>query len=265
MGRDASPELAARLAELYDLGGEGGTGDLDFYRAMARRCGDPILELACGTGRVAIPLSQDGHRVTGLDASSAQLERARRRAADAVVAVDLVLGDMRDFALSEPFRLIIIPANSFLILAPEDRFAALARIREHLSSDGTFILDVFQPDPAVIAGAQGAVVQEWSRLDPATGNTVVKSSSSTADVDGVLFSIIYDDIDAHGVAKRYVRSARLHYLYRRELELLMSAAGFTIDALYGSWELGPLTPSSPKLIALARRRERGDAAERRRR
>ena len=217
MGFEATPSLAARLSELYDLGGDGGEGDLDFYRAMARRTGDPVLELGCGTGRVAIPLALDGHRVTGLDTSEAQLERAQRKAADAGVEPKFVVADMRDFALDEPFALIIVPANTFLLVAPDDRFAALARIREHLASDGLFILDVFQPDPSLIAGAQGAVVQEWSRRDPATGNLVVKSSSSDADVDGVTFSIIYDDIDGEGNARRYVRTTRLHYLYRREM------------------------------------------------
>jgi hypothetical protein len=113
---------------------------------------------------------------------------------------------------------------------------------------------------------QGAVVQLWSRRDPATGNTVVKSSASDADVDGVTFSNIYDDIDAEGRSRRYIRTTRLHYLYRREMELLLAACGFSVEALYGGWGLEPLTPDAPRLIALAKRRERGvNVAERRHR
>src|SRR5438094_2085987 len=265
MGVESDPAVAARLAELYELDYRDLSHDLDFYRAMAKRTGGPILELASGTGRVAIPLAQDGHRVIGLDASAAQLDLARRKAKDAKVEVDLVLGDMREFALAEPFRLIIVPFNSFLLLSYDDRFAALARAREHLTSDGVFVLDVFQPDPERIAAQQGAVVQEWSRVD-ASGKTVVKSSSSIADVDGMTFTNIYDELDGAGRLRRYVRTGRLHYLYRRELELLLAATGFTVDAVYGSYCLEPVDARSPRLIAVAKRRERGDqAAERRRR
>ena len=266
MGQETTPALAMRLAELYDLDVQDRTEDLDFYRAMARRTGGPILELACGTGRVAIPLALDGHRVVGLDASAAQLDLARRKAAEAKVKLELVVGDMRDFTLTEPFRLIAIPFTSFLVLRAEDRFAALARVREHLAADGLFVLDVFQPDPEKIAGMQGAVVHNWTREDPNTGATVMKTSSSVADVDGVTFNNIYEEIDVRGKSRRYVRTARLHYLYRRELELLLTASGLDIEAVYGSYGLEPATAASPRLIAVARRRERRDeVGERRRR
>jgi len=263
LGHPSDAATASRLSELYDLDVGDKSDDLDFYRAMAKRTGGPILELACGTGRVAIPLARDGHRVVGLDASAAQLARARTNATAANVAVELVPGDIRDFTLPEPFALVVIPFTSFLILTPEERPAALARIREHLAGDGLFVLDVFQPDPEKIAGADGAVVQLWTRTEPRTGNVVVKTVSSVADVDGVTFSSIYEDIDAGGASRRYARSARLHYLYRRELELLLESCSFTVDALYGDYDLSPVDPRSPRLIAVARRRERGERADRR--
>src|SRR5437867_7787222 len=263
LGHPSDAATASRLSELYDLDVGDKSDDLDFYRAMAKRTGGPILELACGTGRVAIPLARDGHRVVGLDASAAQLARARANAAAAGIAIELVPGDVRDFALPEPFALVIIPFTSFLILAPEDRRSALARIREHLAGDGIFVLDVFQPDPEKIAGADGAVVQLWTRTEPRTGNVVVKTVSSVADVEGVTFSSIYEDIDAGGTSRRYARSARLHYLYRGEIELLLDACGFTVDALYGDYDLSPVDPRSPRLIAVARRRERAEGVDRR--
>jgi ubiquinone/menaquinone biosynthesis C-methylase UbiE len=263
MGLAAEPALAARLAELYDLDCGEKADDIDFYRAMARRTGSPVLELACGTGRIAIPLAHDGHRVVGLDVSAAQLARAREKADAAGVALELVRGDMRDFTLPEPFALVIVPFTSFLILAPEDRRAALARVREHLARGGLFVLDVFQPDPDRIAGTDGALVLEWTRTDPRTGNTVAKTSASIGDIDGVTFTFIYDDLDARGGAKRYASTARLHYVYRRELELLLAACGLEVEALYGDYDLTPVTSGSPRLIAFARRRERGDATDRR--
>lgn len=263
LGGEADPEVAARLTELYELSfGEKGD-DLDFFRSMARRTGGPILELGCGTGRVTIPLARDGHRVVGMDVSSAQLDVARRKAAAAGVNAEFILADMRDFALPEPFALVIIPFNTFLHAAPAERPAVLARVREHLSGNGVFVLDVFQPDPAIISAAQGALVLDWTRRDPSNGRTVSSSTASEADVDGVRFTIVYDETATDGTTRRYAHSATLHYLYRRELELLLPACGLTIDSMYGSYELDPVTPRSPKLLTVARRRERGEGRDRR--
>lgn len=260
-GTESDPDVATRLAAFYDLD-VGLAADVAFYRGLARRTGGPILELACGTGRVAVPLARDGHRVVGLDTSGAMLERAKRRAETARVSVELVSGDMRDFALPEAFALVLIPAASFLILPPAERPACLARAREHLAGDGLFVLDVFQPDPEVIAGKQGQVVHEWTKRDPETGHVVTKTSSSDADVEGVDFSFVYDEIDAAGIVRRFRGGTRLHYAYRRELELLLGASGFALQSLYGDYELGPVSPHSPRLLAVARRREREERERR---
>lgn len=263
VGREADPTVAARLSELYDLSFGDKDDDVGFFRSMAKRTGGPVLELGCGTGRLAIALAADGHRVVGLDSSAAQLALARTKAAAAGVKVELVLGDMRDFALPEPFKLIAIAFNTFLHLDERERRACLARVREHLAGDGLFALDVFQPDPDKISGAQGAVVQEWSRTDPRTGAIVTKTVASTADVDGVSFTVAFDEVDAASTVRRYTTSSRLHYVYRRELELLLPAAGFAVVAMYGDYELDAVTPASPKLLTIARRRERGELEDRR--
>ena len=265
IAREAAPETEARLAAFYDLDNRDKTDDIDFFRQLARRSGGPVLELAVGTGRVAIPLAKDGHRLVGLDISAARLARAREKAVAAGLALELMVGDMRDFALPEPFALILIAYNSFLFLDPNERAACLARVREHLARDGSFVLDVFQPDPDVIAGMQGALLHEWTRDDPETGKTILKSQSSVADVDGVRSQHVFDEVDAAGNVRRYVRAFQLHFLYRRELELLLTASGFTIEAMYGSYELDSVAARSPKLLAVARRRERGEAPERRHR
>lgn len=252
-GRPTQATLAERLAALYELDFGEKTDDLEFFRALARRTGGPILELACGSGRVALALSRDGHRVVGLDVSAAMLERARRKASEQKLAVELLQGDMREFRLRERFALAIIPAGSLLILDGEGQRACLARTREHLRDDGVLVVDVFQPNPEIIAAKQGDVVHEWTRQDPETGRTVMKLSTSHADVAGVDFSYVYDEIDETGVVRRFMSAARLHYLYRSELELLLQATGFTVEALYGSYELEPVTPHSPKLLAVARR------------
>ncbi len=264
-GAERDPSEAARLAALYDLDCaplEGGP-DVEWFGGLARRTGGPILELGCGTGRITVPVAQDGHHVVGLDRSAAMLERADRRARRASVDVRWVEGDMRAFSFNEAFALIFVAFNSFLMLGPDDRWACLARMREHLAPRGRVAIDVFQPDPEVIVGKDGGVVDEWERVDPESGRVVRKFSSSRANVDGVTQRIWYDETADDGAVRRIAGTTTLHYLYRREVDLLFAEAGFTIETLHGDYDGNPADARSRKLLVVAKRRERGQKRERR--
>jgi SAM-dependent methyltransferase len=265
-GAPRRPEDATRLAALYDLDTAPleGYADVEWFGGLARRTGGPVLELGCGTGRIAVPLAQDGHHLVGLDRSGAMLERAERRARRANVEVRWVEGDMRAFSFDESFALIFVAFNSFLMLKPDDRWACLARVREHLAPRGRFAIDVFQPDPNRIVGFEGGVLDEWEREDPETGRSVRKFSASRANVDGVSQRIWYDETDDDGVVHRVGGNTELHYLYRREAELLFSEAGFNVETMHGDYDGGPVDSSSRKLLVVAKRRERGSGRERRR-
>src|SRR5437762_8281256 len=93
------------------------TADVPFYVNLARQADGPLVELAIGNGRVAVPIAQaTGQRVIGIDSSPAMLDQARRRAAEAGVELDLRQGDMRDLALTEPAALIYCPFRALLHL-----------------------------------------------------------------------------------------------------------------------------------------------------
>ena len=253
-----------RLASLYDLDvPHGDYPAVDWFRGLARLTGGPVLELGVGTGRVAIPLAKDGHAVTGIDRSAAMLARAEKHARRARVSVRLVEADMRAFSIDQAFALIAIPFNTFLMLTPDERWACLARCREHLTAAGRLAIDVFQPDPEKIAGVDGGVREEWRRTDPETGQVVTKFSSTRSNVDATTFRWWFDVVDAGGVVRRIEREATLHYVYRREAELLLSAAGFQVETLHGDYDGRPAGPDTQKLLIVARRRERGTGRERR--
>ncbi len=192
------------------------------------------------------------------------LERAERRARRANVEVRWVEGDMRAFSFDESFALIFIAANTFLMLKPDDRWACLARVREHLAPRGRFAIDVFQPDPNLIAGMEGGVIDEWEREDPETGRLVRKFSSTRANVDGVTQRIWFEEIGDDGTVRRVGGTTTLHYLWRRETELLFSEAGFKVESLHGDYDGGPVDAASRKLLAVGKRKERGTGRERRR-
>ena len=266
LGAERESHEAARLAALYDVATaplEGGP-DVEWFRALARRTGGPILELGCGTGRIAVPIAQEGHHVVGLDRSAAMLERAERRARRANVEVRWVEGDMRAFSFDEAFALVFVAFNSFLMVDPNDRWACLARVREHLAPRGRVAIDVFQPNPEIVAGLDGGVIDEWERVDPETGRAVRKFSSSQANVDGVTQRFWHDETTDDGAVHRISGTMTLHYLYRRETELLFSEAGFIIETLHGDYDGNPADARSPKLLVVAKRRERGQDRERRR-
>jgi hypothetical protein len=170
---------------------------------------------------------------------------------------------MRSFSFSEAFALIAIPFNTFLMLTPDERWACLARVREHLSPTGLIAVDCFQPDPEHIVGRDGGVREEWTRRDPETGRDVTKFSSSRANVDQIDLRWWFEEVGDDGHVTRWQRETTLHYLYRRETELLYAAAGFDIEALHGDYDGSPAGGSSPKLLVVARRRERGAGRERR--
>ena len=264
-GAERDPAEAARLAALYDLELEPleGGPDVEWFAGLARRTGGPILELGCGTGRITVPIAQDGHHVVGLDHSGAMLERAERRARRANVDVRWVEGDMRAFSFNEAFALVFVALNSFLMLDPNDRWSCLARVREHLAPRGRVAIDVFQPDPEVVVGLDGGVMDEWERVDPESARAVRKFSSSRANVDGVTQRIWYEEIDDQGAVRRIGGTTTLHYLYRREAELLFSEAGFVIETLHGDYDGNPADAQSRKLPVVAKRKERGQGRERR--
>ena len=269
-GAPATPEEDARSAAYYDL--QYGFGpddppwaDVDWFRSIASGGSGPVLELGCGSGRIAVALARDGHSVVGLDRSKAMLARAAERAAGAGVQLELVQNDLCDFALGRRFTLAIVPFNTFLMVAPADRRACLSRIREHLAPEGLVALDVFQPDPERIAGVDGGVVEEGSAVDPRTGERLTFFTSTRATVDRTVHTLRVDAVGTDGIVHRHERVLTLHFLYRHEAELLLEGAGFEILSLHGDGEGTTADEHSPRLLIVARRRERGEPPGERRR
>lgn len=101
----------------YEEWSAGMTADVAFYVALALEADGPLVELAVGNGRVAIPVAQaTGRRVIGIDSSPAMLDQARDRAAKAAVELELIEGDMRSFTLDKPAALVYCPFRALLHL-----------------------------------------------------------------------------------------------------------------------------------------------------
>src|SRR3954467_7287971 len=144
-------------ADRYDERSAGATADVQFYVALAREADGLLVELAVGTGRVAIPVAQaTGRSVVGIDSSPAMLAQARMRAIEAGVERDLRQGDVRDLEIEEPAALIYCPARSLLHLPTwADRRRCFERVAASLRPSGRFAWNALAFDHQIASAIDG--------------------------------------------------------------------------------------------------------------
>src|SRR4051794_26038231 len=152
-------------ADRYDDRSTGVAADVPFYVGLAREADGPLVELAVGTGRVAIPVAQaTGSRVVRIDSSPGMLAQARKRAVEAGVELDLREGDIRELELEEPAGLIYCPARSLLHLPPwADRRRCFERVAASLLPHGRFAWNAFAFDHHIASAIEG------EHADPSPG------------------------------------------------------------------------------------------------
>jgi SAM-dependent methyltransferase len=133
------------------------TADIGFYVELARNADGPVVELAVGNGRVAVPVARAiGRPVIGIDSSPAMLEQARIRAAEDGVELELLEGDMRDLAIDQPAALIYCPFRALLHLPTwTDRRRTFERVASSLRPDGLFAWNAFAFDHQIAARLDG--------------------------------------------------------------------------------------------------------------
>jgi SAM-dependent methyltransferase len=248
------------LARYYDWEHARYDVDIPLYQDFARRTGGPILELACGSGRLMAPLLELGERVVGVDSSAPMLEQARRHlgAAGLLGRAALHEADVRTFALGERFRLAILGLDSFgLLLTVEDQLAALRQIRQHLTPSGLLILDLSNGNGRGAEPTDELVLQYEGR-DPASDLPLSKWTARSTDhgeqVDH--YTYFYDEVGLDRVVRRSTVRLDLRYFGRYELELLLRHADLVPEAFYGSYDLAPFAAGSERLIAVAARGDR---------
>jgi len=245
------------IVRFYDLFYGERDDDLPMYRDFALAAGGPLLELGCGTGRVLIPLAAEGQCITGLDVSAAMLAAAQAKvdAAGLRNRVNLVQADMRDFSLPARFALAYIPINTFMhCYDGGEQLACLRSIRRALQPGGRLVIDVFHPDLQALLESDGRLGSEGSVLDPATGHTIHRLYTRRLDLATQTQHMTYimDEIDAAGTVHRTLFPFRLRFVYRYEMEYLLRLAGYSLETVYGSYDLEPFESGSEKMIFVAR-------------
>jgi SAM-dependent methyltransferase len=206
-----------KIARLYDPWSRSVVEDVPFYVDEARRSGGPVLELAVGTGRIAVPIAASGIPVVGVDLSEGMLEVARERAQEAGAELDLRHGDMRDPPVEGTFPLVLVPFRSMLHMETDtDRRAVLRAIKRHLAPGGRLIFDVFAPAADDIADTHG----RWIEREPGIWER--------ADWNQQTRTLVLRVRDEHAESEM-----SLAWLSMPEWRTLLDEEGLEVEALYG--------------------------------
>jgi SAM-dependent methyltransferase len=254
----------ATAADLYDyVVPYRNRPDINFYVEAAVESGGPVLEVACGTGRVLIPTARAGVAITGLDASPSMLaicrERLEREAAEVRSRVQLVEADMRAFRLPQTFPLATIPFRPFQhLLTVEDQLACLECVRRHLTANGRLIVDLYNPSLDHLVKTEiGKETDEEPEFSTADGRRVIRRQRKAAEdrFNQVnRYELIYYVTHPDGHEERLVHAFRFRYIFRFEAEHLLARAGFRVEQLYSGFDKSPYGSQYPgDLIFVARK------------
>ena len=219
-------------ASVYDAWGGAMPDDVAHYLGLAREADGPIVELAVGTGRVAIPVVREtGKPLLGIDSSPAMLEIARERSAG--LPLELRLGDMRELELEEPAALIYVPGRSLLHLHGwQNKRRVFERVAASLRPGGRFAFNAFVFSHVVAA-----------RLD-----------GTTQDQNGVVHSLRYTPAESRiDITRDDGARLSLWWATREEWDGLIDVAGLEVEALHGGFEREPFTDESLEFVYVTRR------------
>ncbi len=224
-----------------------------FYVDLARQQAGAVLELACGTGQLTIPIALQGLPTIGLDQSSAMLNLAKSRASAARASVAFVRGDMRDFALRRHFNFIFVARNSLLhLLSAGDLVSTLTAVTRHLAPDGVFAFDIFNPDAKALARPGGVRFPVMEVTTTPFGQLRVEETHDYDPVTHVNRATWY--ISTADTPDAWIVPLVLRSIFPEELPPLISAAGLELIDRFGELSGAPFGPGSRVQVCLCRPR-----------
>jgi cyclopropane fatty-acyl-phospholipid synthase-like methyltransferase len=243
------------IAPFYDIEHAHFDEDVSLYINFAELCDGPLLELACGSGRLLVPLACKGYELTGVDSSRSMLDLARHALEQAGVAEQCTLAqeNMSTMRLGQKFSMAFIALGSFgHVCARQEQRQTLAVVRDHLTAGGTFILDISNSDARYMEQLSGQVLHQgtWKRAD-GTMLTHFISPASSPTKHLLELTHFYEEHRQGEAVQRTVTTTHLYLFEKNELELLLEEAGFAINDVFGDYELSPFVHDSPRMIFIA--------------
>jgi len=241
-------------AQRYDLVmGAYASGDvLNFYRQQVARYGEPVLELACGSGRLTIPLANEGVNITGIDISEQMLNLAKLKASKSGVSIRFIQGDIRSFDLGEKFKFIFIPAQSLSHLHTraeiEDCFSCVVR---HLAVEGRLLIELFNSSVRLLARETDRRYTVDQYEDPKGGLQVFVTEQVRYDAASQINYIQWFFRDERS-NEETVLSFEMRQFFPQEIDALLWYNGFLIEHKYGTYDEGEFSSDAPKQLIICR-------------
>ena len=246
------------FAEYYDCD-HAITEDVPFYLLLARQYGSPLLELACGTGRVLIPLARAGFELHGIDISANMLDvccRAVERFG-LQASVHLTQANMTDFALPRrDFRLAFAALRSFMhLLTPTEQLACLRQVHDHLVPGGQFVISLIAPDPVRLNELPSDEFKLRREFDLPNGHHV-RRTQRLVEHDRMTqvrqFDFKFEEQNRSGeVIRERVVPLSLRYSFREELESRLREAGFGAVQIYRGYDGSPYDGTGEMIVVVA--------------
>ncbi len=240
---------------LYDIVFGSFDFDREYYIRIAQEAKGPVLEVACGTGRILIPCMKAGVDIDGLDLYPSMLQSLRRKSSLLRLNPNLHQGDMRNFSLPRRYALIFIAFNGFVhAMTTEDQLRTLRTCREHLAKDGILVFNIFYPGLAIIAGEEGSPVLEAEVAHPETGLPVrIYDTRRYNRVEQIQYSQIeIQELDAEGhISASHRSETTMRWTFKPEMELLLRSAGFSRWKITGGFDDRPLLTETDLMVVHA--------------
>lgn len=228
---------------LYDAAHWWKINDIDFVVNWADRVGSPVLELAAGTGRLAIPILEKGYTYVGIDNSPEFVSWAEKKLKAYGAQGKIVLEDMENFALNQKFEFIFIGFNSLLLLNTNKQvLSCFKHVREHLTDTGTFLIDCFVPDSEFLYRDEKQL-HEIMEFDHPNGPHCVVRERNRYDPETKINHIrwyFYNE----GADTPEIYEFDMHMIYPDIMDTLLTETGLIIRDKLGDYDGSPFDENS---------------------
>jgi 2-polyprenyl-3-methyl-5-hydroxy-6-metoxy-1,4-benzoquinol methylase len=237
----------------YDIEeGERSAARIAFYSELAKEMGGPVLEVACGSGLVTLPIAARGLEVTGVDLSRPMLEHARKKARAQGLSIRWVEADARSCDLGMQFQFILLTGNAFQsFLRREDQEALLATVRRHLAPNGVFAFETRNPSGHDLTNQpKEEFDQSYTSVE---GRRVSVSFTQIYDpIAQVMYWTSYRHWDDGERTHRKETHIACRFTHPQELEALLHYGGFQMIQQHGDWDKQILSANSPSIISICK-------------
>ncbi len=246
--------------DYYDHEFKNRTQDVAWYAQKYVANQGPVLEVAVGSGRIALKAVKDGADVVGIDLSEGMIEQARQHRArlpeSRRASLELSVADMRDFDLGRQFSLITCPFNAFMhMYSTEDAERCLQAMRAHLAPGGVMIIDILTPDFEYLSRSPYKRFPGIRFKHPTHGGFYRYSEQSAYDpitqLNQMWLHYEREDERCSGPEAFCIQLSH-RYFFPQEMKALLEHNGFVVDALLGDFDDEPLTPDAESMVWVCR-------------